>query len=50
MIFGVLAVISGIVPLIEEILKPIALWSLVGKDLTDQEGFVAGLLSGAGFA
>lgn len=49
-IFGVLAVISGIVPLIEEILKPIALWSLVGKDLTDQEGFVAGLLSGAGFA
>ena len=49
-IFGVLAVTSGIIPLIEEILKPIALWSLAGKDLTDQEGFVAGLLSGAGFA
>ena len=49
-IFGVLAVTSGIIPLIEEILKPIALWSLAGKNLTDQEGFVAGLLSGAGFA
>ncbi|MBG0786754.1 MAG: PrsW family intramembrane metalloprotease [Anaerolineaceae bacterium] len=49
-IFGVLAVISGIVPLIEELLKPIALWGLVGRDLSDQEGFVAGLLTGAGFA
>jgi len=49
-IFGLLAVVSGIIPLIEEILKPIALWSLAGKNLTDQEGFVAGLLSGAGFA
>ncbi|MBG0770515.1 MAG: PrsW family intramembrane metalloprotease [Anaerolineaceae bacterium] len=49
-IFGLLAAISGLVPMIEEILKPIALWSLLGRNLTDQEGFVAGLLSGAGFA
>lgn len=49
-IFGTLAVLSGIIPLIEEILKPLALWSLAGRDLNDQEGFVAGLLSGAGFA
>lgn len=49
-IFGLLAVMSGIVPLIEELLKPLALWSMAGRDLTDQEGFVAGLLSGAGFA
>jgi len=49
-IFGLLAVMSGIIPLIEEILKPIALWALAGKGLTDQEGFVAGLLCGAGFA
>lgn len=49
-IFGALAVLSGIIPLIEEILKPLALWGLTGRDLTDQEGFVAGLLSGAGFA
>ena len=49
-IFGVLAVISGVIPLVEEILKPLALWGMAGRDLTDQEGFVAGLLSGAGFA
>jgi RsiW-degrading membrane proteinase PrsW (M82 family) len=49
-IFGLLAVMSGIIPLIEEILKPIALWALAGKGLTDREGFVAGLLCGAGFA
>ncbi len=49
-IFGLLAVMSGIVPLIEEILKPLALWSLAGRNLTDREGFVAGLLCGAGFA
>lgn len=49
-IFGLLAVMSGIIPLIEELIKPIALWSLAGKDLTDQEGFTAGLLCGAGFA
>jgi RsiW-degrading membrane proteinase PrsW (M82 family) len=49
-IFGLLAVMSGFVPLIEEILKPLALWSMAGRDLSDQEGFVAGLLSGAGFA
>ncbi len=49
-IFSLLAVMSGIVPLIEELLKPLAIWSLAGKDLTDREGFVAGLLCGAGFA
>lgn len=49
-IYGVLAVLSAIVPLIEEILKPLAIWGLAGKNLTDREGFVAGLLCGAGFA
>ena len=49
-IFGLLAVMSGFIPLIEELLKPLALWSMAGQNLTDQEGFVAGLLSGAGFA
>lgn len=49
-IFSLLAVMSGIIPLIEEILKPLAIWSLAGRNLTDREGFVAGLLCGAGFA
>lgn len=48
-IFGLLAVIAGIMPLIEEILKPLVLWTLAGRDLTDQEGFTAGLITGAAF-
>ena len=39
-----------IVPIIEEILKPIGIWLLVGMNITPAEGFTAGLLSGAGFA
>jgi RsiW-degrading membrane proteinase PrsW (M82 family) len=49
-IFAVLAAISGFVPLIEEAVKPVGLWFLAGRGLTPQEGFVGGLLSGAGFA
>jgi len=37
-------------PMIEEILKPIALWALAGRKITPREGFVGGLLCGAGFA
>ncbi|MDY6872720.1 MAG: PrsW family glutamic-type intramembrane protease [Chloroflexota bacterium] len=48
-IFGLVAIIAGIMPLIEEILKPLALWMLAGRGLTDQEGFVAGLITGAAF-
>ncbi|MCB2214311.1 PrsW family intramembrane metalloprotease [bacterium] len=48
-IFGLVAVIAGIMPLIEEILKPLALWVLAGRGMTDQEGFVAGLITGAAF-
>jgi hypothetical protein len=39
-----------IVPLIEELLKPIGVWLLAGSDITPRAGFVAGLLCGAGFA
>jgi len=49
-IFWVFAIFSGIIPLIEEIIKPIALWSLAGRNISPQEGFVGGLLCGAGFA
>ena len=38
-----------IVPLIEELLKPLGVWLLVGKSLTPTEGFIAGVLSGAGY-
>lgn len=49
-VLSVLAVLAGIMPLIEEIFKPIALWALAGRKISPQEGFVGGLLCGAGFA
>jgi hypothetical protein len=49
-IFWVLAIFGGIIPIIEEVLKPLALWPLAGCRITPQEGFVGGLLCGAGFA
>jgi len=48
--FWGLVIFSGIIPLIEEILKPIAIWVLAGRKISPQEGFVGGLLCGAGFA
>jgi len=38
-----------VVPLIEEALKPIGVWLLVGYDLSPAAGFAAGALSGAGY-
>lgn len=39
-----------LVPLIEELIKPIGVWLLAGRQITPRDGFVAGLLSGAGYA
>jgi hypothetical protein len=49
-LISVLLVTSGLVPLIEELVKPLGLWVLAGKKLTPAQGFLAGLLSGAAFA
>lgn len=49
-VFWGLAIIGGIMPIIEEVIKPLALWLLAGRRLTPQEGFVGGVLCGAGFA
>jgi hypothetical protein len=49
-VYWALAVFGGILPIIEEVLKPLALWGLVRRKLTQQEGFVGGMLCGAGFA
>ncbi len=48
--FTLLIFFSGLVPLIEELLKPIGVWFLSGRNLTPAQGFLAGLLSGAGYA
>lgn len=39
-----------IVPLIEEFIKPVGVWLLMGRKLRPAAGFAAGALSGAGFA
>jgi RsiW-degrading membrane proteinase PrsW (M82 family) len=40
---------AGVVPLIEEAIKPMAVWLAGGRRLTPEDGWVLGLLSGAGF-
>lgn len=42
--------VAVLVPVIEELLKPIGVWFLSGKKLTPAQGFAAGVLSGAGYA
>lgn len=49
-IYSVFAIAAVIVPLIEELIKPIGVWILSGRNLTPTEGFIAGVLCGAGFA
>ncbi|MDP1547840.1 MAG: hypothetical protein Q8L87_17670, partial [Anaerolineales bacterium] len=42
--------IAIIVPLIEELLKPLAVWLFAGKLTSPMQGFVLGMLSGAAFS
>ena len=44
------AFISLLVPLVEEIFKPIGVWFLAGQKITPAQGFGYGVISGAGFA
>ncbi len=41
---------SVLVPLIEEAFKPVGVWLLAGRGLSPVGGFVAGAISGAGYA
>lgn len=45
----VLSYLSLVVPIIEELLKPLGVWLLLGRDLTPAQGFALGTLGGAGF-
>jgi RsiW-degrading membrane proteinase PrsW (M82 family) len=49
-IFFMLFFLSVIVPLIEEAFKPIGVWFLAGRNPTPGDGFVAGIISGMGYA
>ena len=46
----ILGLIAGVVPLVEELIKPIGVWFLAWHRPTPSEGFVGGLLSGSAFA
>ena len=41
---------SVLIPLLEELLKPLGVWLLAGRNLTPSEGLTAGLICGAAFA
>ena len=45
-----LLVLAVITPLVEEFLKPLALWFIPGRRLTEAEGFTLGLVAGGIFA
>ncbi|NLG99604.1 MAG: PrsW family intramembrane metalloprotease [Chloroflexi bacterium] len=49
-IAGSLAILAVLVPLIEEFIKPAAIWMLAGKKLTPAQGFIAGAFCGSAFA
>ena len=48
-VFAILALAAGLVPLLEEMFKPMAVWLLISRKITPREGFAMGMLSGAVF-
>lgn len=49
-IYAILAVGAGLVPIVEELLKPLAIWVFFGRRFSPSEGFVMGLAAGGTFA
>lgn len=49
-IASLFAAIALVVPLVEELLKPLALWLFVKRRWSPAEGFIAGMVSGAAFS
>ena len=47
---GILLLVALIIPMIEEAFKTLGVWLLKGRGISLAEGFVAGIVSGAGFA
>ena len=45
-----LVAIAGVVPLLEELPKPLAVWVMGGRKITPAEGFVLGAIAGGAFA
>jgi hypothetical protein len=47
---SILLAFSLLIPMVEELLKPLALWIFIKRRWSPAEGFIAGMLSGAAFA
>jgi hypothetical protein len=45
-----LTLVAGVFPLLEELLKPLAVWLFTGDRLNPAQGFIAGALCGGSFA
>ncbi len=49
-ILAAIIFVAVIVPVVEELFKTLAVWPLLGLNISPGEGYVAGMMSGAGFA
>jgi hypothetical protein len=49
-ILAAIVFVAVIVPVVEELFKTLAVWPLLGLNISPGEGYVAGMMSGAGFA
>lgn len=49
-IFSITTFVAVVIPLLEELVKPVGVWLLAGRKMSPAMGFTAGALSGAGFA
>jgi hypothetical protein len=49
-VYFILSITAGIVPLMEELFKPLALWFFSNRPLTPKEGLMGGMICGACFA
>lgn len=45
-----IGLLSGVVPLIEELIKSLTIWPLLGRPMTAGQAFLGGVLGGAGYA
>jgi hypothetical protein len=49
-IYSLIAIMAGVIPFLEELLKPLALWFFSPRKLSAREGFIGGMICGAAFA
>jgi hypothetical protein len=48
-LFFLMVVVAGIIPVLEELVKPLGVWFTAGRPITPAMGWISGLISGAAF-